>query len=272
MLQSRLIAKRPSFSSVDEHIAQIILSMPYDANMTSTSLAARCEVSQSTIVRFAQKLGYPSFREFLSDYVAFKLTQPAKSTQLNSPLKMSLAQENIDYIDAHASTPSFQSTLKKLCEAKQIVVVCDDTSRLVGEMMSGTLQEYLLNVKLVYHGSLMSLHQCEEGDIVVFLEGLHSDQLLEAVLLSKHAQFETILITQKVNSSLRDYVHAELHTLPTQRDKALSNLEFMHGCLHILVHCIAYLEANNPTLMEARATFKQRVNAIKALAKHKALD
>jgi DNA-binding MurR/RpiR family transcriptional regulator len=270
MLQSRLIAKRPSFSSVDEHIAQLILTMPYDGNMTSTSLAAKAKVSQSTIVRFAQKLGYPSFREFLSDYVAFKLSQPTPLTHLSSQLKMSLAQENIEYIDAHVS--AFQSTLKSLCEAKRLLVVYDDHSKLIAHMMVDTFQEYLFEAHLVSSASLNMLHEAQTKDVVIICEAQQSESLLSSVLLGKHAQHHTILITQKVNTILSDYVNEELHTLPTQRDKALANIEFMHGCMHILVHFIAYLETHYPTLNEERLAFKQRVNAIKALAKHKAVD
>jgi DNA-binding MurR/RpiR family transcriptional regulator len=269
MLQSRLIAKRPSFSSVDEHIAQIILSMPYDANLTSTSLASLCEVSQSTIVRFAQKLGYPSFREFLSDYVAYKLSQPTPLSA-SSPLKISSSQANIDYIDAHAS--SFQKAFQVVCEAKRLYVVYDHESVHGAEMMATTFQDYGVDTQSVAYHSLTKLKDGQEGDVVVFCETQHSSLLLEAVLLSKHAQVHTILITQKVNSPCSDYIQHVIHTMPSQRDSALARLEYMSGCLQLLVHWIAYCEANVPTLIESRLAFKSRLKAISALAKHKALE
>jgi DNA-binding MurR/RpiR family transcriptional regulator len=271
MLQSRLIAKRPSFSSVDEHIAQIILSMPYDANLTSTSLALKCDVSQSTIVRFAQKLGYPSFREFLSDYVAFKLAQPTPVNS-SSHLKTSLAQENIDYMDAHAHTPDFQNALKLLSEAQKVFVVGDDASFECAKLIADTLVEYLKDVQIVSHHQLMKLVECSEDDIVLFIEANESTSLLEAVLLSKHAQVKTILLTQKINSMLHDYIQLELHTLPTQKDSSSSRLELMFGCLQFALHWIAYFEANYPNLLEQRSAFKQRIKAIAALAKHKGLQ
>jgi DNA-binding MurR/RpiR family transcriptional regulator len=269
MLQSRLIAKRPSFSSVDEHIAQIILSMPYDANLTSTSLASLCEVSQSTIVRFAQKLGYPSFREFLSDYVAYKLSQP---TPLNasSQLKISSTQANIDYIDAHAN--SLHGAFHILCEAKRLYVVYDYESVHGAEIMASTFQDYGVDTQCIAFHELTKLKDGQVGDVVVFCETQHSTQLLESVLLSKHAQVHTLLITQKVNSPLSDYTQHIIHTMPSQRDPLHTRLEYVSGCLQILVHWIAYCEANAPALIEARLAFKARLKAISALAKHKALE
>ncbi|MBS3986491.1 MAG: MurR/RpiR family transcriptional regulator, partial [Erysipelothrix sp.] len=108
MLQSRFIAHRPTFSSVDEHIVQVILTMPYDPDLTSTSLAKRCDVSQSTIVRFAQKLGYASFREFLSDYVSFKHHQEGIIHLSESTTSLQRMKESLNYIEAYAQSSLYQ--------------------------------------------------------------------------------------------------------------------------------------------------------------------
>lgn len=269
MLQSRLIAKRPSFSSVDEHIAQVILTMPYDPDLTSTSLAQVCEVSQSTIVRFAQKLGYDSFRSFLSDYVAYKLAQPHVKLPSTSFGLVVRLKEGQDYIDAHAKTPHVVESLRMMCEAKRCVIIHESSNDDIAIMMMNTFHSLMKEAINVHADALTALGQLSEHDVIIVLEASDSTALLEAVLLCKHSQLSMVLVTQKVNSSLAAYMTHTVNTIAPAQHDTFAHLEFMQGCLHLMGYLIEMMQAHYSHHMEAKQSFEQRVTAIKALAQHK---
>lgn len=269
MLQSRLIAKRPSFSHVDEHIAHIVLTMPFDPDMTSTSLAKRCEVSQSTITRFAQKLGYASFREFLSDYVTFKYEQP-KSQAIKSLSHSSHQIKNVfEYLDAHVQNQFFQQGLDVLVNASSLSLVLDDQSELLGSLFETVFKAYLISVhRITPQGSLTPLLNLTSKDVVLFVQLKESPWLLEAMLCTKHACATCVLITPLVDSSLKGYAHHTISLLPTSSQE-LINLDAFYGCAYI---CSLWIEAFHLRHHEREQQIKifhERSRAISALAKHK---
>jgi DNA-binding MurR/RpiR family transcriptional regulator len=272
MLQSRLIAKRPFFSNVDEHIAHIILTMPFDPDLTSTSLAKSCEVSQSTIVRFAQKLGYASFREFLSDYVTFKYEQPS-TQEIGSLTKSTQRMKDVfEYLDAHVQHPSFQKGLEALANATSISLVIDEQSDLLGSLFETVFSAYLIPIqRLTSQVSLTSLLNLKSTDVVLFVQLRESPWILEAMLCSKHALATCILITPLVESSLKGYAHALIPLMPASNQEILS-LDHLHGCSYICSQWIDYFHKHHHEKAEQVKTLNQRRHAISALAQHKHHD
>jgi len=271
MLQSRLIAKRPTFSSVDEKIANMILTMPFDADLTSTSLASLCDVSQSTIVRFAQKLGYTSFREFLGEYVTFKHQQPSSITLSASSSSVQRSKEVLDYIDAHASSASFVSGINTLMSASKLFIVVDEQSTLIGSLWYETFQKYGYDCTLITPlSSLLSLCEMSENSVVLFIESSESMWLLEAVLLSKHTSSKSVLMTQRLNSGLSGYVNHVINHMPT--NSANANFEMMMGCTHVLTYIVDKIQSQYPEKITSSEASMKRIAAIKALAKHKHHD
>lgn len=269
MLQSRLIAKRPFFSHVDEHIAHIILTMPFDPDMTSTSLAKSCEVSQSTVVRFAQKLGYSSFREFLSDYVTFKYEQPS-TQEIGSLTKSTQRMKDVfDYLDAHSQNPSFQKGLEALANATSLSLVIDEQSDLLGSLFETVYSAYLIPVqRITPQESLTSLLNLKSSDVVLFVQLKESPWMLEAMLCSKHALATCILITPLVDTPLKGYAHHVLPLMPTSSQDLIS-LDHFHGCTYICSQWIDTFNKNYSEQVEQVKTLNQRRRAISALAQHK---
>ena len=60
----RIRSAQRDFSPIEQKIAGYILANPFDTIRSSTeNIANRCAVSQASIIRFCQKLGYKGFRE-----------------------------------------------------------------------------------------------------------------------------------------------------------------------------------------------------------------
>lgn len=272
MLQSRFIAHRPTFSSVDEHIAQVILTMPYDPDLTSTSLAKRCDVSQSTIVRFAQKLGYASFREFLSDYVSFKHQQDGIIHLSESTTSIQRMKESLNYIEAYAQSSHYRDVFELWAQAQRRVIVTHPSLLGLAQLIQHHFNE--LNCACVIKSSLdlSSFHDLSQNDVMLILESTQSEVSLECVMLSKHSGAQSVLITQKVNSPLHQYVESKIQVMPTQ-DKSMFNLtEYVHGSMHVMTLWMEYVQSNHPTMLQKRESYKQRLSAIQSLAKHKSSE
>lgn len=269
MLQSRLIAKRPFFSQVDERIAHLVLTMPFDPDMTSTSLAKRCEVSQSTIIRFAQKLGYASFREFLSDYVTFKYEQPATQAIKSISHSSHQIKNVLEYLDAHVQNPSFQQGLDVLVNASSLSLVLEDHSEFLGSLFETVFKTYLISVqRLTPQGSLTPLLNLTSSDAVLFVQLRESPWMLEAMLCTKHAMATCVLITPLVESSLKGYAHHVMPLMPTSSQELIS-LDTFYGCAYL---CSQWMETFHKHHQEREQQIKilnERGRAISALAKHK---
>lgn len=272
MLQSRFIAHRPTFSSVDEHIAQVILTMPYDPDLTSTSLAKRCDVSQSTIVRFAQKLGYASFREFLSDYVSFKHHQEGIIHLSESTTSLQRMKESLNYIEAYAQSSVYQDVFEQLTQTQRRVIVCHPSLSSLAQLIQAHFNE--LNCACVIKSSLdlNSFHDLNENDVLVILESNQSEVSLECVMLSKHSGAKSVLITQKDNSPLHQYVEFKVQVMPSQDKSMFALAEYVHGCMHVITLWMEVVQTKHPSLLQQRESYKQRLSAIQSLVKHKSSE
>ena len=68
MIKALLKSKMSHFSKQEKNIASYLLELDVDPRvLTSNALADQLGISQSTVIRFTQKLGYESFRTFLVD-------------------------------------------------------------------------------------------------------------------------------------------------------------------------------------------------------------
>lgn len=68
MIKALLKSKMDRFSRQEKNIAAYLLDLKSDPRvLTSNALAEQLGMSQSTVIRFTQKLGYESFRSFLVD-------------------------------------------------------------------------------------------------------------------------------------------------------------------------------------------------------------
>lgn len=163
-LISLIKSEFPKLSKGQKIIAQYILS-DYDkvAFMTAAKLGESVGVSESTVVRFANALGfdgYPELQKSLQELIKTKLTTVQRVEMskdyssdfatLQKVLKSDIEniRGTIDDIDPEA----FESAINKITSAKKIYIVGLRSSATLGEYLAFYLNFILDNVVLVNYG------------------------------------------------------------------------------------------------------------------------
>lgn len=154
----------PKLSKGQKLIAQFILSN-YDkaAFMTAGKLGEKVGVSESTVVRFADALGfdgYPKLQRALQELIKTKLTTVQRVemskeyssdwTILKKVLKSDI--ENIRSTLDEIEEESFQRTINKIVGAKKIYIVGLRSSTVIAEYLGFYLNLILDNVNIVSYG------------------------------------------------------------------------------------------------------------------------
>lgn len=181
-LISLIQGKFPKLSKGQKIIAQFILS-DYDkaAFMTAAKLGDTVGVSESTVVRFANALGYdgyPLLQKSLQELIKTKLTtvqrvEMAKEYSSDFAILKKVLKADIDNIKGtldEIDPSSFENVISKLLHAKKIYIVGLRSSAAIGEYLSFYLNLILDNVVLVNYGISDVFEQIlkvDQGDLVI---------------------------------------------------------------------------------------------------------
>ncbi|MCT4594705.1 MAG: MurR/RpiR family transcriptional regulator [Anaeromicrobium sp.] len=180
---TRIIQKKFSrLSKGQKLIAQYIIN-EYDkaAFMTASKLGNRVGVSESTVVRFANALGYdgyPQLQKELQELVKTKLTTVQRlemskdykdgGTVLKKVLKADM--DNIRHMIDELDDKLFQDIIDKILEADRVYIVGLRSSSTLAEYLGFYLNLVLDNVRVVRLGVSDVFEQIlrvKEGDLVI---------------------------------------------------------------------------------------------------------
>lgn len=179
----RLIQSRfPKLSKGQKLIAEYILKS-YDkaAFMTAAKLGVSVGVSESTVVRFANELGfsgYPKLQKALQELIKNKLTTVQRLELSNDYVSEGYAlkgvlkadMENIRATLEKINYITFEEVVKNIFEAKRIYIIGLRSSTALAEFLGFYLNIILQNVKTVGNGISDIFEQMinvEEGDLVI---------------------------------------------------------------------------------------------------------
>lgn len=206
-------------------IAEYILKH-YDkaAFMTAAKLGASVGVSESTVVRFANQLGYegyPELQKALQELIKNKLTT-AQRIELsndfiipNNALKGVLKSdiENIRSTMEKINYEAFESTVNSILNSKKIYIVGLRSSAALADFLGFYLNLILDNVKVVSYGMSDIFEQMltlGEGDCVIGIGfPRYAMRTVETLNYAKSRGADVIAITDSVLSPLAtkaDYV------------------------------------------------------------------
>ncbi len=120
------------------------------AFMTAAALADAVDVDTTTVVRFAQRLGYPGFPELIEDIqsqVKLELNQayatPGDEDGISGKILGYVAKDraNLEKALAHNTPDALESIIDMLRAAPRIVVTGEAFAAPLAESFAGTLQE-----------------------------------------------------------------------------------------------------------------------------------
>ena len=215
----RLIQARFSrLSKGQKLIAEYILKN-YDkaAFMTAAKLVVSVGVSESTVVRFANELGfsgYPKLQKALQELIKNKLTTVQRLELSNDYVSEGYAlkgvlkadMENIRATLEKINYNTFEEVVNKIFEAKRIYIIGLRSSTALAEFLGFYLNIILQNVKTVGYGISDIFEQMinvEEGDLVIGIGfPRYASRTIDALAFAQDRGADVVAITDSLLSPL----------------------------------------------------------------------
>ncbi len=216
----------PRLSKGQKRIAQFI-TREFDraAFMTAAKLGGEVGVSESTVVRFANALGfqgYPELQTAMQEIIKNKLTTVQRvemSSQytnerdiLTNTLKSDL--ENIRSTLDIADSAVFQSVIEEIFAARTIYIVGLRSSTALAQYLGFYLNLVLDNVKVVGYGIsdiFEQLLRVSAGDVVIGISfPRYSKRTIEAIRYAREEGARIVGITDSMVSPIAEISHLTL--------------------------------------------------------------
>lgn len=217
-LMRTIQVKFPRLSKGQKLIAEYILKH-YDkaAFMTAAKLGVSVGVSESTVVRFANELGfsgYPKLQKALQELIKNKLTTVQRIELSNdyineeSALKGVLKSdiENIRNTLEKINQKTFEDIVNKIFEAKKIYIIGLRSSTALAEFLGFYLNLILDNVNVVGYGMSDIFEQVinvSEDDLVIGIGfPRYAARTIEALSFAQSRNAKVVAITDSLLSPL----------------------------------------------------------------------
>ena len=215
-----------SLSKGQKLIAEYIINN-YDkaAFMTAATLGNKVRVSESTVVRFANTLGYSGYRDLqgeLHELIKNKLTTVQRLTMVNEysnqagVLKKAMEKDmdNIDKTKNETSYVAFQDAVNMILSADNIYILGLRTSSFLAGYLGFYLNFLIKNVKVVTSGPNDVFEQLIKADSKDVIIGIsyprYSKRTLEALDLCKERGCKIVSITDSLISPAAKYADISL--------------------------------------------------------------
>jgi DNA-binding MurR/RpiR family transcriptional regulator len=217
-LMRTIQVKFPRLSKGQKLIAEYILKH-YDkaAFMTAAKLGVSVGVSESTVVRFANELGfsgYPKLQKALQELIKNKLTTVQRIELSNdivsqeNPLKgvLKADMENIRSTLEKINHNTFDEVINSIFKAKKIYIIGLRSSTAIADFLGFYLNLILDNVKVVGYGISDIFEQMinlKEDDLVIGIGfPRYASRTIESLAFAKSRGAEVVAITDSLLSPL----------------------------------------------------------------------
>ncbi len=225
--RQRLEEQYPGLTKSEQRIASYVL-VDYDqaAFLSAADLAQRLEVSEATVVRFAQTLGFsgfPDFRQHLQELFVARVDHAAElRKRLNElspeahPLEQVIGME-IQYLTDALRTISrqaFDEAVRLICGSRRLFVYSLSGSAILAELYDHRLRRFGMEVVPV---TQTGREVCEKwlllasDDVVLAILFHRISKVSEAALAyAKDCGCKVILLTDALPPPLKDKVDVVL--------------------------------------------------------------
>ena len=245
MKELRETIRNANLTKTQKMIAKYILDHSADACfMTSTEIALKLGVSESSVIRFSRSLGYSGFMDFQKalrkDYqdkvlsISSSITVPsqriAKRAKLNDNaeyLKRHLknSAKNLESIFVNNTIQTFEEAADTIIGSKHKYIVCSRGNSCLGDYFLLYLKHMVPNVEMTNATPISPIdHICnisKDDCLIIFSFPRYSSMDKLTAKMAQEAGAKIIVITDKPSALLSEYASVLL-TAPVKRSARLS--------------------------------------------------
>ena len=218
-LLQQMTARMPEFSKGQRLIAQYILNH-YDraAYMTASRLGSLVEVSESTVVRFANELGfagYPEMQRALQELVRTNLTAAQRMEVADNLLNKNNILDKVLQADADKirhtldaiDREAFYNAVEKIVQARNIYILGVRSSAALAEFLTFNFRMMFDNVRAVDGKTgteiFEQLLNIGSRDVLIAISfPRYSKRTVRAVEFAHHAGADVVALTDSAASPL----------------------------------------------------------------------
>jgi DNA-binding MurR/RpiR family transcriptional regulator len=220
-----LLEKRNSLTPKSRTLADFVLQNPRRAVFMSTrDLAAACEVSEASVVRFVRQLGYSGYPEFIRELretidLELTLLDRVEITELNGPdterLGRIISQEidNLQQLYASLDMNVIHRVAEVLWDAEAVYCVGSRLSYTVAYYLGWSLSKVRSGVRIMAGSDSTSIDWLtfspEESAIVILATTRYPNELIRIARMVKRLGRSLVLIADSTGcpvAPLADYV------------------------------------------------------------------
>lgn len=205
----------PNLTGAAQKVAQFILNWPQETiNLTITELSGRIGVSDASVVRFAQSLGYPGFHALrlrLAEDIVSPMSivhedlmpddRPATAVQKAMTLGLRSLEDTIRILDMTA----LETTIQTICNARRVVLFASGNSLPIAMDLNFRLTKIGLQSNFAIDPTMQemqaSLTTPEDVAIGISHTGSSKDTV-HALKVAKQHGARTVCITNHTDSPL----------------------------------------------------------------------
>ncbi|MFP3896145.1 MAG: MurR/RpiR family transcriptional regulator [Anaerolineales bacterium] len=201
MILEKIRKAYPDLTKSQKTLADYIASSYRDvAFMTASRLAETVELDEATVIRFAQRLGYPGYPEFV-EAIQKLVRQELDRSHVTSrePLLKELYTklEELHRVTGHIPPETAHRTVEMLQGAKTIYVVGQGAGAAMAELFSLSLRSLDMRVQHVAgdaHKLFMDLDALSSKDLLVAFATQTSPMAAKAVKYAAHRGAPTLAL------------------------------------------------------------------------------
>jgi len=226
-LMSKLHNAYAEFSKGQKAISRYMIEH-YDkaAFMTANRLGEVVGVSESTVVRFAVKLGYegyPELQKALQDMIRNRLTSVQRLEVTTDKIGQqnilqTVMQDDMEKISmtlSEVNHETFDWVVQELMNAKRIYIVGARSSGALANFMGFYFNLLFDNVRVINENSVSDVFEqilrVEKGDVVVGISfPRYSSRTIKALQYAKNQDASVIAITDSMLSPITKYATCSL--------------------------------------------------------------
>jgi DNA-binding MurR/RpiR family transcriptional regulator len=258
MILERIRQIYPGLTRSQKRLADFVASSYQEAAfMTASRLARRLGLNEATVVRFAQRLGYPGYPELISDVQSLIQRELQGETEVQASnsedaLSVLLADQitGLRRLLSHISPELAQRAIAMICNADQVCILGHGLSTQLAQLLALNLQMLGLRVTSPSSDPLsvaVALANADEHTVVVAVSFLQRcPQLARAIEYARQRGAGTLAIAESPVSPCAQAADVAL-VCPASGEVPLPSLTSTGLLIDLLVRAIAHETSHSPS-------------------------